>query len=70
MKDTKVKDALKEVVSLLENVALTLSSLETCLVERNILQDAEIDKYRPDVLPEVQSTLSKLRSLVHGLPDV
>lgn len=70
MQPTKIKDALNEVLSLLENTALTLSSLEVCLVERNILKDAEIDSYRPDVLPEVQNTLQKLQNLVRGLPDV
>ena len=66
---TTHKAAMQEVVAVLENVALTLSSLEICLVERRVLQQSEIDNHRPAAAFDAEVALQRLRSLVASLPN-
>jgi len=61
------KKALTEIADLLQNLALSLDSLELCLVDRKVLAPAEIDAYRPAAEPDVLKNLQALRSAISSL---
>ena len=61
------KAALTEIANVLQNLALSLDSLELCLVNRKVLAPAEIDSYRPNVEADVLVNLQALRSAISSL---
>lgn len=61
------KNALIEIANILQNIALTLDSLELCLVNRKVLAPAEIDGYRSNVEKDVLNNLRALRSAISAL---
>jgi hypothetical protein len=61
------KRALTEIANILQNIALSLDSLELCLVNRKVLAPAEIDDYRPNVEEDVLANLQALRSAISAL---
>ncbi len=63
------KTALKEVAEILQNLALSLDSLEVCLIDRKVLKPGEIDTFRDSVRPGVEESLQRLRSVIASLPN-
>jgi len=61
------KKALTELANILQNLALSLDSLELCLVDRKVLDPAETDAYRQAAEPAVLKNLQALRSAVSSL---
>jgi hypothetical protein len=61
------KKALTEIANILQNIALSLDSLELCLVDRKVLAPAEIDQYRAAAEPDVLTSLQTLRTAISSL---
>jgi hypothetical protein len=61
------KKALTEIANILQNIALSLDSLELCLVNRKVLAPAEIDQYRATAEPDVLANLRSLRTAISSL---
>jgi len=62
------KAALTEIANVLQNLALSLDSLELCLIERRVLAPGEIDGFRLEAEPDVLGNLQALRFAISSLP--
>ena len=64
-----MKGILNNIVTILEEIATDLASMETALIQKEILGEGELDHHIPIEGVFAQSQLASLRRMISALPD-
>lgn len=64
-----MKTVLASILTILEEIAMNSAAMEAALINRDLLDDGELDAYIPAEQESVQKRLYVVRHLLSSLPD-